>query len=101
LNNYFRNLMSTPQPVDMTGNFEPNWKNKFTPSGYFDFLGMLLAYLRTRKIDFALKVDALVLEKTGDQIELLGLAQTCASQDRREWRNTIATHFEGLNLPLR
>jgi hypothetical protein len=93
--------MSAPQPVDMTGDFEPDWQKEFTASGYFDFLGMLLAYLRSRKIDFALKVDALVLEKTGAQIELLGLAQTCAGQERRDWRSTIAAHFERINLPTR
>lgn len=92
---FLRNwILPREQHIDTSGEFVPGWKSLFSPSDYFDFLNMVLAYLRRRQVDFTLRVDALYLGEKGGRIDLEVLAQQCAGQDRSQWRGTIAAFFQ-------
>jgi hypothetical protein len=91
---FFQKLLAPQKPIDMSGDFRPGWKEVFSGAGYFNFLNMLLSYLRGQGLDFTLKKESLVLQKTGAQIELADLAQACSRQDPGSWRRTIAAYFE-------
>ncbi|HVN55665.1 MAG TPA: hypothetical protein VMT46_15125 [Anaerolineaceae bacterium] len=92
---FLRNwILPREQHTDTSEEFVPGWKSLFSPSDYFDFLNMVLAYLRRRQVDFTLRVDALYLGENGSRIDLEVLARQCAGQDRGQWRGTIEAYFQ-------
>ncbi len=96
---YFRNLLIPPPQVDMSEDFQPEWQALFAPGDYFDFLGMLLAYLRRMQMEYSLKKDALILNAGDQKIDLEALARACSQQRRGQWRETIAAYFRSPENP--
>ena len=78
----------------------PAWANFFTPAQYAEFVDCVSAHFTKQKRRFTLGDGVVYIDdsqpKSKRQLGLLNLAQMCARNDSKDWRDIIGDHFRTL-----